>query len=505
MSRIVLPLVVIAGFAALAFAFALSQAIWVDETTQLSGLTLAFGAQLDWLAGGENPIPGVPPDRMPPLSYWIGGLWAGVFGLSELSMRVFGIVAMLCGVPAVWLAARDLGRERGGPLLPAIVLALVYLAPGAIVQAGEIRAYPLYFAFSAWAAFAYLRALLHPGPRAWFLLAVFCLAAGYTHFFGVVMAGVMWLSLLILRLARGEPVLPVLVGGGATGLLFAGLLPFVLAAMNLSAEAAPRPGLAEVARDGVRLAVRLWLHGTHLSSPALMAAALAGLAALTGLALLALRRREGPAGIGLLLPLALAFVALPLLRLAIGGFDVLAPHYNLWLVPLFSLFAATALTDPRLRGPALGAAVLVVGAHLVADVRLIRHAETWSHGPGEWIAAAIADPQATIVIHDAEGNWGHAYFPVHYLTAGRATQILRDAAGRQQLISPGGLADYEGAVQDFPTRIYVRTGNLDSGDLAGRLTDPGDCGIPAMRPDPGGSVVTRSFCAFTGATMVIAQ
>lgn len=504
MRRNVFPLMVAAGFAGLAFAFAMSQSIWVDETTQMSGLTLSFGAQLDWLMGGENPIPGVPPDRMPPLSYWLGNIWSAIFGLSEQSMRVFGIVAMICGMPAIWLAARDIGRDHGSPWLPGIVLAIIYLAPGSIVQAGEIRAYPLYFAFSVWALFAYLRALIHPEARIWLLLlGFFCLATGYTHYFGTVMAGLLWLSLLIVRLLRREPALPVLIGGGATALLFVGLLPFVLAAMVVSTAAdSQSAGLVGAIGDSARMAARLWLHGVHLSSPLIAGAALLGMAALTLLALMSIRR-AGPAGGGLLLPVALAFAVLPLLGLMIGGFDVLAPHYNLWLVPFFSLFAATALADRRLHAAALGAALLLIGAQLAADYRLIRHSETYSHGPGEWIAAAVTHPEATIVIHDATGNWGHAYFPVYYLTGGRVTQILRDETGGEQLIFPGGLAEYEGSVQDFQTRIYVRTRSLGSRDLAGRLTEPGDCGIPAMTPEPGGTGEIRSYCAFESATMVI--
>lgn len=504
--RLALPLVVMAGFAGLAIAFARTQAIWIDETTQMSGLGLPWGAQFDWLKGGENPIPGVPPDRMPPLSYWLGKLWSAVFGLSEMSMRSFGIFAMICGAPAIFMAARDIGGRKAGPFLPALVLAMIYLAPGMIVQAGEIRAYPLYFAFAAWALFAYLRALIHPKAGKWLImLAVFCLAAGYTHFFGTVMAGLMWLSLLIIRLARGEAALPVLLGGVVTALLFAGLIPFVMAAISLSSGADPQaPGLAEVIRDSARMATRLWLHGVHLSSPAIAGAALLGMAALVVVALLNLGQ-AGPVGIGLLLPVVLAMLVLPLLRLGIGGFDVLAPHYNLWLVPVFTLFAATGLVAVRLQNVALGATLLLIAAHLVADARLIRYSETYAHGPGEWIAAAISDPAQTIVIHDGTGTWGHAYFPLYFLTAGKLTQVLRDGNGAEQLLFPGGTAEFDGSAQDFATRIYVRTGTLRSADLAKRLSEPGDCGIPAMPVAPDVVGETRSYCAFEGATMVIAK
>ncbi|WP_150122029.1 hypothetical protein, partial [Sulfitobacter sp. HI0129] len=99
MSTIIRPallaLATCALFVAMAGLFALRQSIWIDETTQLSGLALDFRTQLAWLAGSSDVNLGVPPDRMPPLSYWLGGLWTEVFGLTEGSMRWFGIVTVL--------------------------------------------------------------------------------------------------------------------------------------------------------------------------------------------------------------------------------------------------------------------------------------------------------------------------------------------------------------------------------------------------------------------------
>jgi len=504
--RQVLPaLAILAAFAAAALAFAQAQSIWIDETTQLSGLSLPLDQQLIWLTGGANPIPAVPPDRMPPLSYWFGAGWTQIFGLSEMTMRIFGLLAVLCGAPAIYLAARDLGGLRAGWLPPVFALAAIYLSPGMIVQAGAIRAYPIYFAFSAWALWAYLRACARPERKWLVLLAVLSLAAGYTHFFGVVMAALLWLSLLLVRLWRGQNARPVLLGGLATAVLFVGLLPFISAATGIS-ESAPAPvGPAALGRDMARVPFRLLLHGVHLSSDILTGVAVLGAAGLAALSLLTVLRYRTAQGTGLVLPVAFALLVLPLLKLAVGGFDVLAPHYNLWLLPLLALFLSRALASQRFHAIAVACAGLLIGAHLVADYRLLRHADFYTHGSGEWVTAAIGDPESTIIIHNGEGGWGYDYFPVRYLTDGRVKQILRHPGQLDQEIVPGGFTELEKPISDFTTRIYVSSRSLGSREVAARLSDPGDCGIPPMQPESGNVVETRSRCGYESTTMVIVR
>ena len=67
--------------------FASRQTIWIDETTQLSGLTLSPVQVVPWLLGHDSYRFAVPGDRMPPMSYWIGWTWGKCFGSSEWSLR----------------------------------------------------------------------------------------------------------------------------------------------------------------------------------------------------------------------------------------------------------------------------------------------------------------------------------------------------------------------------------------------------------------------------------
>lgn len=502
-------LTVLAAFAAAAVVFAAHQAIWVDETTQLSGLALPFGEQLAWLTGRAHPLLGVPPDRMPPLSYWLGDLWVGLFGLSETSMRGFGIVAMLAGAPALWAAARRLVGSVGA----VFALGPVFLSSGMIVEAGEIRAYPLFFAFSAWALLAFVAVLQdRTGRRAAPLasLALLLLAATYTHFFGVVMAGLFGLSLFALVLIERRPVLPSLLAALGYCAAATGVLPFVAGALQVSGRATvPKPAISpkEVLVDTAKLGFHTLAGSSAFIYPAL---ALILLAAAAGLLIIALRSAWAYSQSGrrslvpyLVLPALLAFLLLPLLRMKIGSFDVLAPHYNIWLVPLTALILSAAFAAPSWIAWGLGG--LFLAASLASDVILLAHPANFSHGPGEWLAAEIAAPERTLVVHDGTGAWGAAYFPLYYLTHGQVTQALLTPDGHEQLIRPGGLAPMpDWPANRFDRILYVKTTTTSTAKLAAALRH--GCRPPPPRvlsaPFPA-KTSSAVYCAFESAAMVI--
>lgn len=507
-------LTILMVFAAAAVMFAGHQSIWIDETTQMSGLALPFKVQLGWLTGQVAAAPGVPPDRMPPLSYWLGGIWAGVFGLSEAAMRSFGIVAMLAAAPAIWLAARRIGGTAGA----LCALGVVFLPAGMIVEAVEIRAYPLFFAFSAWALLAFVMALEDRESRAGPLaaLGVLLLAATYTHFFGVVLAGLIWLTLLVVVLAERRKVGPPLVAALAWCGASAGIVPFVAGALHVSAAGAvsaakPAASAKEALIDTAKLAVHLVASSASFIYPAV---AVVALAAVAGLLILAIGGSRGTSRHGgilpwLLLPAAAAFVILPVLKLKIASFDVLAPHYNLWLVPLFALILSGAFGSDRVafRRMAFGLTGLLFAASLASDAVLLRHPDAFTHGPGAWIAAEITDPARTLVVHDATGDWGAAYFPVYYLTTGRVTQILLAPDGSRQQILPGGLA----AAPDWPTDrfdriLFVKAASTSTAELASFLRSAKGCQLPAPQILPAPfptSAQSLTYCAFTSAAIVV--
>jgi hypothetical protein len=491
------PALIAAAFAVLAAAFAAHQSIWVDETTQMTGLAMGWREQLAWLTGAPRPDIGVPPERMPPLSYWLGGLWAGAFGLTEHAMRLFGIVCAAAAVPALWLA----GARVAGPWGGAFAAVAVMLSANALGTASAIRAYPLFLALSAWAAWAYLRLALDgvTGARL-AVLAALLLAASYAHFYGLVAALALFGSLVLMRLARREGVGAVILAGVATGVLAAGILPFVTAAAGVQAAGAA-PGLREIAVGVARLVYRLVAHPVHLAAPGLQAAHLAAVAA-AGLAALRAARRTPAMLAALVLPLALGLAGLAAVALAGPAFDVFAPHYNLWMLPFPGLILALAL-----RGRAIGAALAaaVAATTLWSAALLVRHAPLYANGPGDWAAAQIAAP-GTLVIHDGAGAWGGLYFPLYWHSGGRIAQWLSAPDGTLSRIVSGGrvpIADPEAERAGYATVILARSFGLDSRDLARIARGQAACADLAAPPMAEGRV--ERSCAFGGATLVWPQ
>lgn len=512
---VVLAMLICATFLAGAGYFATHQTIWIDETTQLSGLALPLGEQLRWLLGMSDLQLGVPLDRMPPVSYWMGSLWAGIFGLSETTMRWFGITMTLVGAPALYLA----GRMRGGAAGGLFAMAVVLLSPNVLVLAGDIRAYPLFLTFSAWSVWAFLRCLddrAGHGNARLVTLSVFLVLTSYTHFYGVVFASVLLTSLLIQRILTAQSVRPILLTGLFTAVVLAGLTPFVFAATALSGEEALAnvTTLREAVAAALRLVYRLFLHGSHTVYTAVLLATALGL---MGIAILtALQARLGfsaaswreQKGVFLLLPLLLAGTALFALELRIGSFSVLASHYNLWMVTLSAVFLAGAFAKVPGRSwrnrAATFFAVIALSGQVAAAAILLRHAPLYSHGPGEWVAGLWQDTQRPVIIHDDAGSWAHVYFPVHYLSEGAAIQLLARDDGTLWRILPEGLAPITGPVAQLSASdhvLRVRVESMSSDARAQIIRGNAPCEPePPANAERGNS---QSFCALAAAAVAI--
>lgn len=486
---ILLTFVAAAGF------FAAGQALWVDETTQLSGITLSLGEQLGWLTGRLDPGLAVPPDRMPPFSYWLGEAWSALFGLTETPMRWLGIAVVLCAAPAI----HGLGRMAGGAWGGVFALAFVYLMPFLVVQAVEIRTYPLFFALSAWAVWAFARVILSPEGGETVPIwpaAVLAIAAAYAHFFGLLMALCLFVALLVDRLMRGLPLGRLFAAAAIAGVLALGLVPFALSAVGVSGGldemVAIPPSLTELVSGAVTLVLRLGTHGSHLAYPVALILTLGGIA---GLALLSFTRLARPLPEGaaprrapllVALPIVLALVLLMVVDRALDGFPAFGPHYNLWMVPLAALFLSFGFGfDGRMRWLAPGLGLAAVAGHLVAGSALLGNRDIYSHGPGEWLAAQVTDPASTLVVHDGTGTWGHAYFPLVYLTEGAVTQIRVAPEGVFRII-PGGeepVTDPAGFAAQFDTVLLVSTRTLPSAQLGALSRGEADC-TPLPLPAP---------------------
>ena len=94
------------------------QSLWLDEAAQMAGLGRNPIETTRWLAGTSQHDFGVASDRMPPASYWAQWCWSRACGLTEPSLRHFGIACVSLATLVVFSTGRlRLGyacRLRGG-------------------------------------------------------------------------------------------------------------------------------------------------------------------------------------------------------------------------------------------------------------------------------------------------------------------------------------------------------------------------------------------------------
>lgn len=382
------------------------QVLWLDESTQMSGLTLGPISSARWLAGAESHDFGQFRDRMPPLGYWVGWCWSRLFGLEERPMRWLGVVAVAAAAGLVYEASR-----RAFGTAPAWLAGLGFaLSPSVIVLAVEIRAYPLFLLESA-ASFFFLIRLLGSDssvrPRRLDLegLSLALAAAIATHFFGLVLAAGVLSLLCDSTLRRGGSWRPVLAVAAVVGLAAMAVSPFVFRAMEISAT----PGAGEP------LAMRMKAVGTYLTglnnhqALAVWGPAAAGVRVSTGVLLvmsvsLALAGRRNSTISAILLVLGVGVVITTVARLLLRGFDATTLNYSAWMLPgLFIAISAALAGHGRLwRRLAVCATVALVLSEGVGAVLLVRHGEHFAHGPHATIAGLVRrlTPEGVAVVHD---------------------------------------------------------------------------------------------------------
>jgi hypothetical protein len=386
------------------------QSIWIDESTQLSGLTLSPLEVVRWLDGAHHHDFGVPGDRMPPLSYWLGWIWAHGFGLTETSLRWFGVA---CVAVAVGLAFRAAHRLFG--LWPAIVAgAFLALSPNTCSTAVEIRTYPLFLLTAAGALDALASLVTAPergaAAKGWLRLGAWLVAAIYSHFFGLILAGAVLTGLGLFFGRRGwKPLAALAAVVAVTG---GSLVPFVRASVAISGGEEPNR-----VRQVAQLLFRLVAHPTMNAIPGAVAAVFLGAAILAGSALRRAVREVRVLGVlivalvsGLTVTVAAAFV--------VRGFEAAKPTYSTWAFPFVALILAapTAPAAGRRATLPLAGALLFIAGQLAGTLQLWRHGDHFAHGPHKEIAGLISDVgvQETAVVHVDSRDYGFVYFPLRY-------------------------------------------------------------------------------------------
>ncbi len=122
-------------------------------------------------------------DTHPPLYYMLLNLWIGVFGKSEVALRLPSVLVSLGVVALTFVLGRRLAGDRVG-LLAAVLIAL---SPFQVTASQEARMYPFLTLFGLGASYALWLAVEEGQRRHWIAYVLLMLAALYTHHFGVLL------------------------------------------------------------------------------------------------------------------------------------------------------------------------------------------------------------------------------------------------------------------------------------------------------------------------------
>jgi 4-amino-4-deoxy-L-arabinose transferase-like glycosyltransferase len=488
---------------AFAIPFAAVQSLWSDETTQVAGLSVGPLEATRWLMGEDPDRFGVPPDRMPPLSYWSGWAWSHTFGHGEAPQRSLGLAATALACAGVAVAAGRLAGPSG-----AIIAGLLFaLSPNVVTVAPEIRAYPLFLAFASLVFLAlagYIQADHKRASRWLLVLLIASLAATYTHFYGLVLGGAAISSAALISLMRRRHVVGPIAAGLALLASSAGLAPFVSYSTQLS------KGSGHVRTDPsfLRLIYRLVGHPAASVDPIALGLLLLGFGGLVILAILPRRSGErecersranagthiagpeiGPrldllaVPIALLLGLGVTF----LVGLKVSGFEVYKPSYSLWAVPGLCIVTGSAVA-PRLGRRMRLVAVVCVSMALLgsiwSEVVIMRHRTSFGHGPHRAIVSLIESARGgrpPIIVHEREGPWAFIYFPLRLVYGPELEQYLmpgdRDGQLESLLMEPLAGATHPVALRDLPRErwvLVVRASTMGQSELRRELRGGGE-------------------------------
>jgi 4-amino-4-deoxy-L-arabinose transferase-like glycosyltransferase len=483
-----LVLALLVGFALSCWIFANVQDVWIDESTQLSGITLAFPDMLKWLAGENSNRFGVPGDRMPPVSYVIDWLWLRIGGPGELGFR---LVHASIATAGLWVIAR-VTQARFGTWGAVACLLLLATSPNMLQLATEVRAYPIFFALTCLQLWLFLKLLEVRGSPELKLLAGFVvvsLLAVFTHFFGLVSTCAFLFALGLANIRDWQALAKILAAGGVIMAFAMGALPFVFAAAGISTASEVSGANAG---DYATYLLRLILNPIHLLWPWAGAAYFLALALLLGTSAYAamrraMRRSVQPAdwlwvvlGAGIAAVLAASVVA--------KGFNALKPSYSVWLIPVIAVLAASGMAElVRLRawngrGPFLVVGVLAVGGGF-AIFQMLAHASLFVHGPRRAILNEVQGARgAAAVVYESGPDWSYAQIPIQFTTGGGLRQfVVRGAAGVDQPVigKPATqLQSLEDALSQFSTVFLVHVKSRRHGELRACL----DGACPSMPP-----------------------
>lgn len=498
--------------------FARAQNVWVDETTQLSGISLPLGRMIAWLTGAREPALGVPPDRMPPISYIVDAAFWRLWGDNLFAFRMLHLAIAVAGL-AVLL---DAVRFRIGVAAMVVAGLLLTLLPKLTDQVVEIRSYTMLFALSCGQVAMVLRRRDKAGWSWIVAFAALGLISSYTHFFGVVATSAFFVALFVASESRAAA-LRIIAVYAALLLLWAGLIPFVTGAASASAAL----DRADMSLGGVvTYLLKLIGHSANLltwQGAALLFGGALLLAAMTLAGLAWQARREGDAVrrdpvVILVVALIAGLGATLAAGLVVIGFNPTKPSYSVWMIPVIATVIGAAFAKPLPGRIAAGARVLAAAIMLIGAAwgqwDFLSRADWFAHGPEVALSRAVtsAGPRTAVVYIGPA--WAFGYYPQYWRRRDALDQwLLADDGQGVHRIARGG--DPSGPAQPLATldrydAIVVARIDLSSyrdfrSKVSGTAIAEGaivDQGFPDRHWSAGQAVATPGFIALTTQTIV---
>ena len=351
------------------------QSFWLDEAYTVALMKRGFGQMLSTIPHSES---------TPPLYYVLAWLWSRVFGTGAAGLRSLSALFGVATIPVAYAAARRLFDVRVG-LVAAL---LVTVNPYFVWYSQEARSYSLLVFVAALSLLAFAHALRERTPRAYLLWSAVAAVALLTHYFATFLLVPEAVYLLYATRSRW-----MLVALAPPLACTAALVPLVVA----QRRTAHAQWIGNIAL-GRRLSdlPKKFVTG-ELGLPLPVLGAAAG-AIIVGALVWALWRADTPTRrtTALMLALALAVAAIPLVLAAAGADYVIGRNLIVLYVPLaFATAAGFAIAGrPGAAGLAVVCAVaLVVNGYVAYDSKVER--DDWRGVAA--VLGPVAGPRAIVV------------------------------------------------------------------------------------------------------------
>ena len=169
--------------------------LWLDESW-----TAMIATQPNWADFWRE----VWLDCNPPLYYAVMAVWTGVFGASDLALRLPSLIFAALAI-ALPLGLRVPALSRAATLCFAVLLAL--WQPGFEISV-DARGYALVLALSVAQLLAYIRLMAAPDRRRAWIWASLASLAGLTHYHALLVSGLQGLALLYVHRGRALQLWP---------------------------------------------------------------------------------------------------------------------------------------------------------------------------------------------------------------------------------------------------------------------------------------------------------